>query len=463
MVGNVTENVFFFNNKARQRTKNKMIVDSIVFNGTLLTMNSKFKRYSCGGLAIKDGAIFMIGDSDSIVSQCQAKESIDARNGIIMPGLINAHSHIPMTCFRGIADDMPLMKWLNNYIFPLEAKFVNKELVYYGSLLGMIEMIKSGTTTFCDMYFFEDETARAAKLAGIRCLLGEVLLDFPTPNAKTPAEGLAYSKMLLEAWRNDPLVKIIIEPHSLYTCSKDLLISARALAKKFNVPIGLHLLENIAERAMLEEKLKMPAVNFLKEIDYLDDNFFAFHCVAVDEYDLDMFASAGSKIVHNAVSNMKLASGMAPIVAMRGKGITVGIGTDGCASNNRLDMFAELSCVARLAKIRENDPAVIDATSAVAMATIDGAKTLSMENEIGSLEVGKKADIIILDMNKPHLTPLYNEYSHLAYAVSGSDVRTTIINGKVVMRDYELQTVDEQEVIAKVNEIAKKIRTHRFE
>ena len=350
------------------------------------------------------------------------------------------------------------MDWLNNYIFPAEAKNVNKELAYWGSLLAAAEMIKSGTTTFCDMYIFEDETARAAKSAGIRCLVGEVLFDFPSPNFKTTAEGIAYTKMLIEKWADDSLINIIVEPHALYSCSPALLIEAKKLANNYHVPLGFHLLENAAEKKQLKEKFGKSAVSFLKDIGYLDEHLIAFHCVCFSEEDIKLFAEHGCKISHNPASNMKLASGIAPVPEMQAAGITVGLGTDGCASNNNLDMIKEMSTAAKLHKVARLDPTVMDARTVVRMATIEGAKALGMEKITGSLEAGKKADIIIIGLNEPHLTPLYSEYSHLVYAMSGADIDTVVINGNIVMENRKLLTINETEVMQKVREIAVNIK-----
>jgi len=381
-----------------------------------------------------------------------------------MPGLVNCHTHAAMTCFRGIADDLELMDWLNQYIFPAEAKNVNQELVYWSSLLGIAEMIKSGTTTFCDMYIFEDETARAAKESGIRCLVGEVLFDFPSPNFKTSAEGMAYTSMLIDKWKDDPLVSIIIEPHALYTCSTPILeevkklASAKRLAEDAHLPIGLHLLENATEKRQLEKKFGKSAVAFLKDIGYLDQNLIAFHCVHFSNDDIQLFAEAQCKVSHNPASNMKLASGVAPVPEMLQAGITVGLGTDGCASNNNLDIIKEMGTAAKLHKVARLDPTVLDAQTVVRMATIEGAKVLGMEEKIGSLKPGKKADFIVIGLNKPHLTPLYHEYSHLVYAAGGADVETVVINGKIVMENRQLLTMDENEVMRKVREIAVQVK-----
>jgi len=432
--------------------------DILITNGTILTVDKSDTRIPEGALAIKGDGIVAIGTSVEILGNCRAKKVIDASGCLVMPGLINAHTHAAMTCFRGIADDMELMDWLNNYIFPAESKNVDPELAYWGSLLACAEMIKSGTTTFCDMYIFEDETARAAKEAGMRCLLGEVFFDFPSPNIKSPQEGFRYTRMLFEKWADDPLVNIAVEPHALYTCSRDLLQKSKMLADEYHAPLATHLLENKGELMQLNEKLGKRATRFLEELGLLDERFFAFHCVTMDEEDIRIFADHGCKVVHNPESNMKLASGVAPISSMLDHGICVGLGTDGCASNNNLDMFQEMDTAAKLEKVVRFDPTVMSAATVTRMATCNGAKVLGMENLVGTLETGKKADIIIIDCNKPHLTPMYNEYSHLVYAVNGSDVDTVIINGKLVMENRALLTIDERLCMDRVRTIAERIK-----
>lgn len=432
--------------------------DILITGGTILTMDEGNTKYVDGALAVKGDSIVAVGDKKDILAAYTAADIIETPMSIVMPGLINAHTHSAMTCFRGIADDMELMDWLNNYIFPAEAQNVNPELVYWGTLLACVEMIKSGTTTFSDMYIFEGETARAAKQADMRCLVGEVLFDFPSPNFKTPAEGLAYTEKLIQTWADDPLINVVVEPHSLYTCSPDLWKAAKTLADRYKVPVATHLLENKAEAVQLQEKFGKKAVRYLLDSGVLDDRFIAFHCVAMDDEDMRIFADRGCKVVHNPESNMKLASGVAPVSAMMKQGIVVGLGTDGCASNNNLDMFQEMDTAAKLEKSALLDPTVMSAETVIRMATCDGAKVIGMDDRIGTLEVGKKADICIIDMDKPHLTPLYNEYSHLAYTVIGSDVKTVLINGQVVMRNRVLTTLDEESIMQKVREIAVRIR-----
>jgi len=447
-----------YGKQCRMEGKQPKKIDLIICARTILLMDAADNRLEEAAIAVDGSVIVDIAKKDELLSRYTAPKIIDRANMLAMPGLVNTHTHAAMTCFRGIADDMELMDWLNNYIFPAEAKNVNPHLAYSGSLLACAEMIKSGTTTFCDMYIFEQETARAASEAGMRCLVGEVLFDFPSPNCKSPAEGLAYTRMLAERWRDDPLVGIIVEPHALYTCSSPVIIEAKAIADEYGLPMGVHLLENRAERGQLEEKLGKSPVTFLQEIGCLDKNLLAFHCVYLSPEEIDLFAEHGCKVSHNPASNMKLASGIAPVPDMQKAGVTVGLGTDGAASNNTLDMIREMNTAAKLHKVARLDPTLMDARTVLRMATIEGAKALGLEDVTGSLEVGKKADIILLDLDKPHLTPIYSEYSHLAYAAGGADVDTVVINGKVVMENRRLLTIDEQAAMQNVREIAAGIK-----
>ena len=433
-------------------------VDRLISGGTILVMDDKNHIIRNGAVAIGGEKIIAVGKKEEIENRYAAGDIIDAKDSLIMPGLVNCHNHAPMTYFRGLADDLELMDWLNNYIFPAEAMFVNKEFSYLGGLLACTEMIKSGTTTFCDMYIFEDEVAKAAKKAGMRCLVGEVLFDFPSPNFKTPEEGLKYSELLIQKWANDPLVNIFVEPHALYTCSLNLLQESKKLADKYGVSLGTHYLESRSEKEQLTEKFGKSPTHFLRDIGYLSERFIAFHGVCLEEEDIRIFADHSCKVVHNPESNMKLASGVAPVPEMISAGVTVGLGTDGCASNNNLDMFQEMDTAAKLHKVAKLDPTVMDAKTVVRMATCEGAKALGMENTVGSLKAGMKADIIVINLNKPHLTPLYNEYSHVVYAVNGADVDTVLINGNAVMKNRKLLTLHEAEIMAAVEETAIRIK-----
>jgi 5-methylthioadenosine/S-adenosylhomocysteine deaminase len=431
-------------------------IDILIKNGWALTMDPQDTLIKRGAVAVSADRIVDVGTEDALTASYQAAQTIDARGGIIMPGLVNAHTHAAMTCFRGLADDLPLMTWLNDYVFPAESK-LTPDIVYQGTRLACAEMILSGTTTFCDMYLFEEAVARAAKDVGIRAVVGEVIYDFPSPNYGPVEEGLKYTENLIETWRDDPLITIAVEPHSPYVCSPELLQKARAIADKNSVPMVIHLAETEREVAEVREKYGRTPVAHLANIGFLSPSLIADHCVVLTEEDMTSLKDFDVKVAHNPESNMKLASGIAPIPELRRGGITVGIGTDGCASNNNLDMFQEMDTAAKLHKVHTLDPTVMDARTVVRMATIDGARVLGIGDTTGSLEAGKKADIIIIDVNRPHLIPMYNVYSHLVYAVTGSDVDTVIVHGRVLMEGRAFTKLDVDEVMASVNRIAQDI------
>lgn len=409
-----------------------------------------------GALAISGDRIVEVGPEAALNKRYEARRIIDARGGIIMPGLVNTHTHAAMTCFRGLADDLPLMTWLHDHIFPAEAK-LTPEVVYQGTRLACAEMILSGTTTFCDMYLFEDAVAHAAKDTGLRAVVGEVLYDFPSPNYGPAEEGLKYTESLIRKWQDDPLITIAVEPHSAYLCSPDLLRKAKAIADRHGAPMVIHLSESEHEVTQLREKYGRTPVQHLAEIEFLSSKLIADHCVAITQKDMALLKAFDVKVAHNPESNMKLASGIAPVPELLRHGITVGIGTDSCASNNNLDLFQEMDTVAKLHKVQTLDPTVMDAPTVVRMATIEGAKVLGLEDQIGSLERGKRADIIVIDIRQPHLVPMYNVYSHLVYAVSGHDVVTAIVDGQVLMEDRVLSTLDVDRVMEDVNRIAERM------
>ncbi|MBW1689736.1 MAG: S-adenosylhomocysteine deaminase [Deltaproteobacteria bacterium] len=429
--------------------------DITIRNGTILTMDQENRIIPNGTLAISGDTIRFVGSNGE--ASMDAGKILDAEGGLILPGLINSHTHAAMTLFRGLADDLPLMDWLNEYIFPVESK-MDAEFVRVGTLLACAEMIMSGTTTFCDMYLFEHEVARAAREAGMRCLVGEVLYDFPSPNYGPIEQGLRYTERLIQTWGDDPLVSIAVEPHSLYTCSPDLLKAANTLALDYHVPLIIHIAETLSEIAEVRKRYGKRPLEHLQALGVLGPNLIADHCVHLDEWDIETIAQHKAKAVDNPESNMKLASGISPVPEMLAAGVTVGLGTDGCASNNNLDLFEEMDMAAKAHKIKNLDPTVMNALTVVRMATIEGAKVLGIDAVTGSLEVGKKADIIVLDTDKPHLTPMYNPFSHLVYAARGHDVRHTIINGTIVMEDRSLRTLDTTEIMARAAEKSVKVR-----
>ncbi len=449
--------------------------DILIKNGTILTMDAQNRVIENGTLGIQGDTIsFILSDNKVTKSQkpltaakpifdsgeglqALAKKIIDAKGGLILPGLINGHTHAAMSLFRGLADDLPFVDWLNRHMFPAESR-PDAYSVFIGTLLACAEMILSGTTTFCDMYLFEEEVARAAKQAGMRSLVGEVLYDFESPNYGSVENGLRYTENLIQAWKDDPLVSIAVEPHALFTCSPPLLSASYELAKQYDVPLIIHVAETQSEVDDVKDKYGMRPIERLHSLGILGPHLIADHCVHVQEEEIQLLADNQVKVIHNPESNMKLASGIAPIPDMLAKQVTVGLGTDGCASNNNLDLFAEMDTAAKLHKVKTMDTTVMDALTVLRMATIEGAKALGMEDRVGSLECGKKADIIILDTKKPHLTPLYHPVSHLVYAVKGSDVSHSIINGQLVMEDRGLLTIDLPELIRKVREKSRDVK-----
>lgn len=428
----------------------------VVINGNVLTMDCCERKFNPGFVSIKGNRIVEVGPMANYTAFDNLK-IIDACGGIIMPGLINAHNHAAMTCFRGMADDLPLMTWLNDYIFPAEAT-LDYDKVFACSLLACAEMILSGTTCFSDMYLFEDAVAMAAKEAGIRAVVGEVLYDFPSPNYGSIEKGFEYTEMLIEKWKNDSLVKIAVEPHSPYLCSPDLLKKASKMAIDHHTVLILHLSETQSEVAQLQKRYGKTPVAHLADLGVLTPNLLACHCVVLNDEDINLLKQFQVKVAHNPESNMKLASGISPVPEMLEKGICVGIGTDGCASNNNLDMFSEMDTAAKLHKVGTGDPTVMDSKTVLKMCTIDSARALGLSDTIGSLEPGKKADLIVIDTKKPHLTPMYHPESHLVYAARGSDVDCVIIDGKVVLENGELIFMDMDKVMATVCNIADKIR-----
>ncbi len=431
--------------------------DILVTNGTVLTLDAGDTEIINGAVAIAKDTITAVGPADEF-GDWSVSQVIDASGGIIMPGLINSHTHAAMTCFRGLADDLQLMTWLNDHIFPAEAK-LDEHKVFWGTLLACAEMIMSGTTCFCDMYLYEDAVARAAKEAGVRAVVGEVLYDFDSPNYGPIEKGFEYTQTLIDTWKGDPLVSIAVEPHSTYLCAPELLKRAFNLAQAFKLPLVIHLAESKSEVEQIRKRYGRTPVEHLAELDVLAPNVLACHCVELTPNDITLLQRSDVKVAHNVESNMKLASGVAPIPCLLKEGICVGLGTDGCASNNDLDLFLEMDTVAKLHKVKTLDSTAMDARTVLRMATIQGARALGLDESIGSLEKGKKADLIIIDTHKPHLTPMYNPVSHLVYAAMGSDVRTSIINGAIVMEDGHLKTIDQKSVLNNIIRIANEIRT----
>jgi len=435
-------------------------VDLIVSGGTVVTMDSARAIYQDGSVAVRGDSIVAVGPRAEIEARYQSPQVIDARGHLVLPGFINGHTHVPMTLFRGLHDDVTLNDWLYKYIFPAEAKNVNEEFVRWGTRLAAAEQIRAGVTAFADMYYFEDAIAEETKAAGMRGVLGETFIDFPAPDNKSEAEMLAYTERFLKRWQGDPLIHAAPAPHSIYTCSKKTLQDAAALARRYHAPILIHVAEMKKEWEDSEKANGTSPVQYLDKIGVLGPDVVAAHCIFVDEADRMLLAHRGVGCVHNPSSNMMIASGVSPVPEMRAAGVAVGLGTDGPAgSNNDLDLMEEIDLAAKLAKISKMDPLALNAKSVVEMATIDGARALHMEKEIGSLEAGKKADLILISLDQPNAVPMYEIYGQIAYSLKGSDVDTVIIGGKIVMQDHLLLTVDERKVLEKAREYGKSVKS----
>lgn len=428
-------------------------VDLLVTASRVLTMDRDANILENGAVAVRGDRIIDIGPRDELTAKYPCAPRMDEPHGLLMPGLVNTHTHAAMACFRGLADDLPLMEWLQDYIFPAEAKLTG-EIVYRSTLLSLCEMIKSGTTSFCDMYLFGADVARAAAESGMRAWIGEVLYDFPSPNYGPLDNGFTYMDELFTRYRDHELVTITVDPHAVYTCSPELLVRLGQEAEKRQALYVIHLSETNHEVGGCREQHGCSPVRHLERLGLLNERVVADHCVVLDEEDIALLARRGVKVAHCPESNMKLASGAAPVPQLLKAGVTVGLGTDGSASNNDVDMFGEMNSAAKLHKVIHGDPTVMNAEQTLRAATIDGAAVLGRAEDIGSLEVGKKADFIVLDLDQPHLTPLYHPASHLVYSARGSDVIHSVINGRIVMRDRVITTLDEAEIMAQMREIA---------
>jgi 5-methylthioadenosine/S-adenosylhomocysteine deaminase len=433
---------FAFNAYAARLQRPKR-VDLIVSGGTVVTMDASRSVIEDGAIAVSGGRIAAVGKRSDIARQYAAREVIDARGRAVIPGLINGHTHVPMTLFRGIADDLDLNEWLTKFIFPAEAKNVNEEFVRAGTQLGLAEMIRGGTTTYCDMYYFEDAIAEETERAGVRGLLGETVIDFPVPDNKTWPDAMRYTERYVARWKGNRLITAAIAPHAPYTVSEAHLREVRAFADRTGAFIVTHVAETRKEVEDISRDHGARPVEDLARIGFLGPREVFAHTVHLTEGEINLLKQNGVGSVHNPQSNMKLASGVAPLPQMMRAGVAVGLGTDGAASNNDLDMWEEMDTAAKLHKLTTGDPKTLPAEEALALATIDGARALHMDSDIGSLEAGKRADIVIVDLDALNQTPRYNIYSLLVYATKAADVLTVVIEGRVVMRDRRLLTLNE--------------------
>src|SRR5687767_6097699 len=437
-------------------------IDTLFTNALILTMDRDLTQYVPGTVAVKGDTIIAVGTEDEIKNRYSAQETIDCNGKVLMPGLINAHTHVPMTLLRGLADDLRLDVWLMGYMMPVEREFVSPEFVRLGTLLACAEQIRSGVTTFNDMYYFEEDVAKAAADAGMRAVCGQTVMKFPAPDAASYEDSLQMARDFIQRWKDHPLIIPAVAPHAPYTCTAEILRATAELAKEFDVPLHTHLAETAFEVDNMRNDNGMPVVPYVKKQGLLDAKVIAAHCVHVDVGEIRTLMHAGAGVSHNPSSNLKLASGFAPVMRMLETGLNVGIGTDGPASNNDLDMFEEVRLAAFIAKAVTNDPTSLPASQALLMATRLGAQALHIGHLTGSIEAGKRADLILVDTSTLHNSPSFrrapdNKYAQIVYASKSTDVSDVMVNGKWLLRDRQLLTVREDELLTQAADIAKKI------
>src|SRR6266508_3264705 len=448
-----------YNDRKGDRMKK---VNTLFTNAFVLTMNESFNQYSPGAVAVKEDKIVAVGVEAEIKKEYSAQETIDCNGKVLMPGLINAHTHVPMTLLRGLADDLRLDVWLMGYMMPVEREFVSPEFVRLGTLLACAEQIRGGVTTFNDMYYFEEDVAKAAADAGMRAVCGQTVMKFPAPDAASYEDSLQMAREFIERWKDHPLIVPAIAPHAPYTCTAEILRATADLAKEFDVPLHTHLSETAFEVENMRNENGIPVIPYVKKQGLFEAKVIAAHCVHVDTGEIRTLMHAHAGIAHNPSSNLKLASGFAPVVKMLETGLNVGIGTDGPASNNDLDMFEEVRLAAFVAKAVTNDPTSLPAAQALLMATRLGAQALHIGHLTGSVETGKRADLIVVDISPLHNSPSFkraadNAYAQIVYAGKSTDVSDLMVNGKWLMRDRLLLTLKEDDLLEQAQELAKKI------
>ena len=430
-------------------------LDTVIYNGTVVTGNPELDIVEAAIVGIKDGEVVRLEKETPDHPVPEARKRLNAEGALVVPGLVNTHTHLPMTLFRGLADDLPLDRWLNEHIFPAEARHVNPDSVYWGSLLACCEMLLSGTTSCCDGYFHEDHVAVAVSESGMRGVLGQGVIDFPAPGVPDPERNVEAAVRFVEDWKQkSPLIRPSIFCHSPYTCAEKTLVSAKKAAKEHDALFQIHVAETLRERKDCEAQRGESPVRYLERLGILDKNTLLVHAVWIDDEDIEIIRRTGAAVSHAPESNMKLASGTAPVPKLIESKVPLGLGTDGCASNNTLDLFSAMDVCAKLHKVHTLDPTVSSARQVFAMATAGGAASIGLENLVGSIVIGKRADIVLVDIRKPHLVPVYSPISHLVYAVKGTDVAHVFVDGNHVVENGRITTLDVNEIMDRVSMLA---------
>ncbi|MCH2277449.1 MAG: amidohydrolase [Vicinamibacterales bacterium] len=442
---------------ASAQPSNPIEVDLLLTGGTVITMDRAARVITNGAVAVDGADIVAVGSAAEVASAITALEIVDTSGRIVLPGFVNTHTHAPMVMFRGLADDVALKEWLEQYIFPAEAKTVTPEFVRVASALAVLEMIRSGTTTFVDMYYFEEVIAEVVAEAGLRAVLGQTVIQFPAPDAARPADALARADAFIQAWAGHERITPAVAPHAMHTLDEATLVLVRDLAMRHDVPILIHLAETEDELRIAQERYGRTPTSYLESIGFWGPSVLAAHGVWLSEVDIDILRRRGVGVSHNPESNMKLASGSAPVPEYLAAGVDVGLGTDGAASNNDLDMFEAMRFASLLHKLQRRDPKAVSAQASLQMATIGGARAIGLESEIGSIELGKRADLIVVSMAAARQTPMYDPISHLVYATRGDDVIMTIVHGRILMRDGRVLSLDEPAVLAAARRLAAEV------
>jgi 5-methylthioadenosine/S-adenosylhomocysteine deaminase len=437
---------------------NRTVADLLVLGGTVVTMNADRQVIRSGAVAAIDGEIVAVGPAAEVSAAYRAETVVTPGDyDLVVPGLVNGHNHAAMSLLRGVADDLALMQWLERYIFPAEAALVDEGFVRIGTQLAALEMISGGTTTFADMYYFEDIVAEVVESCGLRGVLGETIVDFPAPDNASAEEALRYTEMFLQRWQDNPRVVAAVAPHAAFTAGPETLRSAAELARRYGAPLLIHVAETGDEVEQVRQRYGVRPVEHLASLGFLGPDVIAAHVIWVNDEEIALLAEHSVGAVHNPESNMKLASGTMPLIALRAAGVAVGLGTDGPASNNDLDMFAAMTTATFLQKHANADPTALPAAETLALATIEGARALGLEEQIGSLEVGKRADLVVVSGEPASMVPLYDPYSHLVYAARGAEVRLTVVDGRILYRDGRFLTLDVDTVKAAARAVAERV------
>ena len=430
--------------------------DTLIHSALVLTLEPRSDPIPRGYVAIKDGKVATVGQAQKEADLPPARECLDVKGALVLPGLVNTHCHAPMVWFRGLADDLPLQEWLTEKIFPVESGWLDRDKVYWGSLLAAAEMIRGGITTVADGYFYEDEVRQAFKHAGLRAVVAQGIVDFPFPGVPNPQDNLAHAARFVETGAEETeLITSTVFCHTPYTCGPETLKGAKDLSRSRGLPFFIHLAETRREVEELKAKTEMGPAAYLDSLGLLDELTVVVHAVWLDPADMEILARRDVKVSHCPESNLKLAAGVAPIPAFLARGVAVGLGTDGAASNNNLDLFGEMSLTARLHKVWQGDPTVLPAPEVVALATREGTRVLGLEDRVGTLSPGKQADLIVVDLNQAHLTPLYDPYSHLVYAARSADVRHVMVAGRWLLKDRLFLTLDWGDLASRARDYAR--------